>query len=191
MINATAAPDRLLVLGAGSAIARSTVEQLTARGTSSLVLAYRHPQRLYPWLGVLRRAHPTLEVTTLSVDTTDVEGRRYANEVALRGLRVDALTALRNHQRDGRAVVLISASLDVYLEPLGQLLDVDAVLCSHFEIDSTERLTGLLSGPNVRGEEKVRQLRHWMVGRGAFVHAYGNSTGDRALLAGADHPHWV
>ena len=87
--------------------------------------------------------------------------------------------------------MLISASLEVYLEPLGQLLDVDAELCSHFEIDSTERLTGLLAGPDVRGEEKLRQLRHWMAGRGAFVHAYGNSTGDRALLAAADHPHWV
>ena len=49
-------------------------------------------------------------------------------------------------------------------------------------------LTGELARPNVRGPEKVKRLDEWLEGdrQPAFVWAYGDSTGDRELLARAD-----
>ena len=48
-----------------------------------------------------------------------------------------------------------------------------------------------LDGANCRASEKVRRLDAWMdaVGlRDATVWAYGDSVGDREMLARADHP---
>jgi phosphatidylglycerophosphatase C len=50
------------------------------------------------------------------------------------------------------------------------------------------RLTGELAGANVRHDEKVRRLEAWL-GKDQAIElwAYGDSGGDRELLARADH----
>jgi phosphatidylglycerophosphatase C len=104
-------------------------------------------------------------------------------------LRPDTLARLQAHQGAGHRVVLISASPDVYLTPLGQHLGVDAVLCTGLEEDTSGRLTGRLAGRNCRGPEKVARLEAWLDGDGAsgpYLYAYGDSAGDRELLARAD-----
>jgi phosphatidylglycerophosphatase C len=122
-------------------------------------------------------------------------------------LRPDTLAMLRQHQRDGDTVVLVSASFEVYLRPLGGLLGVDDVLAARLAVSPEHRFTGELDGPNCRGPEKVRRLHAWldehhgdMGGRSGFhVTAYGDSTGDRELLLDADeavfvgrrHPSWL
>ena len=52
-----------------------------------------------------------------------------------------------------------------------------------------ERLDGTLVGGNVRGPEKLRRFRAWAGDRDIELWAYGDSAGDRELLAAADHPH--
>jgi phosphatidylglycerophosphatase C len=103
-------------------------------------------------------------------------------------LRPDSLTRLQAHQAAGHRVVLVSASPDAYLTPLGQHLGIDAVLCTGLEQDGNGRLTGHLAGRNCRGPEKVARLRAWLAGNAAmpYLYAYGDSAGDRELLAMAD-----
>lgn len=106
-------------------------------------------------------------------------------------LRPDTLGRLQAHQGAGHRVVLISASPDAYLMPLGQHLGVDAVLCTGLEEDGTGRLTGRLAGRNCRGPEKVARLEAWLEANAAdartpYLYAYGDSAGDRELLARAD-----
>jgi phosphatidylglycerophosphatase C len=56
-------------------------------------------------------------------------------------------------------------------------------------VGSDGRLTGELASPNVRREEKVRRLEAWLGDDGPVeLWAYGDSDGDRELLARADHP---
>ena len=96
------------------------------------------------------------------------------------------------HRSQDHRLVLVSASLEVYLEPLGRRLGFDAVLATGLEIGDDGALTGRLQGANVRGSEKERRLRSWLTGELAGrpweLWAYGDSTGDRELLAMADHP---
>ncbi len=119
------------------------------------------------------------------------EVRSIAEAFAIRlgccGLRADAVARLQAHQRAGHEVVLVSASLDVYLEPLGRQLGVDTVICSRLQVGDDGALTGELAGGNVRGPEKARLLRRWLGERRGAVYAYGDSAGDRELLALADH----
>lgn len=111
-------------------------------------------------------------------------------------LRPDTVARLGWHRDAGHRVVLVSASYEVYLEHVGRALGVDGVLATRLEADPDGVLTGRLDGPNCRGAEKVVRLRGWLaelgVGRdGVELFAYGDSAGDRELLAFADHPCWV
>ncbi len=109
-------------------------------------------------------------------------------------LRSDTLAKLREHQNQGDTVVLVSASFEVYLRPLGGLLGVSDVLAARLDVGPGQRYTGALDGPNCRGPEKVRRLHSWLDERhrdgggrhGVHVTAYGDSTGDRELLLDAD-----
>ena len=129
----------------------------------------------------------------------DVE--RHADEFAatLTGarLRDDVLARMQSHHEQGHAVVWVSASFAVYLRPLAARLGiVDAVLGTELAVADDGRCTGELSGANCRGPEKVRRLHAWLDerdgGRAAVeLWAYGDSAGDRELLADADHAVWA
>lgn len=103
--------------------------------------------------------------------------------------RVDAaaLDRLRWHADQGHELVLVSASLALYLQPLADALGFDEVLATRLVVDAKEHLTGDLDGANVRAEEKVVRLRRWLDGDPCELWAYGDSAGDRELLALADH----
>jgi phosphatidylglycerophosphatase C len=124
------------------------------------------------------------------VAALDDLGRRFAAHVTAAWLRVDTLARLRWHRERGHRVVLVSASLRPYLEPLAAtgLGGVDAVLCTDVEADDAGICTGLLAGRNCRGPEKAQRLRQWLGDRPATIWAYGDSAGDAELLAMADHP---
>jgi phosphatidylglycerophosphatase C len=117
-------------------------------------------------------------------------GARYAEELAE---RVDAAARRRIewHRARGDELVLVSASLHVYLAPLAQMLGFDDVLATRLSVGADGRLTGRLEGANVRAQEKVVRLRRWLGDDTCEVWAYGDSSGDRELLAMADHGFYV
>jgi phosphatidylglycerophosphatase C len=127
----------------------------------------------------------------LDAEQVDRLGASFAQEVASDLRRDDTTARLRRHRELGHTIVLASASLDPYLVPLGELLGVDAVVCTRLERGSDGLLTGGLVGGNCRGPEKARRVRGWLDGSGlaeAELWAYGDSPGDTELLAAADHP---
>ena len=95
---------------------------------------------------------------------------------------------LEQHRALGHRLVIVSASPELYVGPVGDELAVDAVIATRLEVGPDRRLTGAYDGANCRGGEKLRRLRRWIDDEapGALVWAYGNSAGDRQLLAGAD-----
>ena len=155
----------------------------------------RHPLAL---LGALaRRDNDRLKELACSAfagaDGAEVDrrGAAFARHVRAGWMRPDTLARLDRHRALGHRVVLVSASLEPYLVPLGALLGADAVLCTRLERGPDGRLSGRLDGPNCRGPEKPARLAAWLTTQGlddAEVWAYGDSRGDRELLAAADHP---
>ncbi len=130
------------------------------------------------------------------IDRIEEIADEFARSVHATGLRADTVELLDAHRRNGDTVLLVSASFEVYLRPLAELLGANDVLAARLDVGPDGRLTGLLAGPNCRGPEKVRRLHTWLDehagGRsGVHVTAYGDSTGDRELLADADVAHWV
>ena len=126
----------------------------------------------------------------------EVQGRTYAGTL-VELLRPELVERVRWHRDQGHAVVIVSASLAVYLRPLADELGIDDVLAVEMVCDDAGRLTGgVVGGANTRGPLKVARLRSWLderYGADAPVElwAYGDSAGDEELLASADHPTWI
>ena len=130
-----------------------------------------------------------------SIIDVEQHAREYGDQIYAVGLRPDTAARLAWHREAGHRVVIVSASYEQYVEVVGAHLGVDAVLATRLEVES-ERCTGRLLGANCRGPEKLARLRAWLADEGLSLDqvtlwAYGDSGGDRELLAAAQHPHWV
>ena len=121
-------------------------------------------------------------------------GPAHARAIA-RWLRPAALARLEWHRAQGHRLVLVSSTLDLYLRPLAAQLGFDDLLCSRLaerrDAAGVDRFTGEIDGVDCTGAEKARRLAA-LLGRldAHEVHAYGDSDGDRELLAAADHAHF-
>lgn len=164
-------------------------------------------------IGLLRRAHRLPPVAARrdrdrlrAIATEIVFARRpivdvlahadaHASEITHSGLRPDTLARLAWHRDAGHRVVIVSASYGEYLDGVADRLGVDDVLATRLEVEAGV-CTGRLAGANCRGAEKERRLQAWLAREGIdpdrlTIWAYGDSSGDRELLAMADHPVWV
>jgi phosphatidylglycerophosphatase C len=104
-------------------------------------------------------------------------------------MRPQTLQALTQHRLAGHRVVVVSASPEpivrVLMAPLGPV----EVVATGLESDGCGRLTGRISGPNCNGAAKPRLLAAHLGGwQPAASFAYGDSSGDDALLSSVDHP---
>lgn len=118
-------------------------------------------------------------------------GAAYARTLTSR-LRPAMVRQLEWHRHAGHELVIVSASLMVYLVPFAEDHGVHHVIGVELETGPNGLLTGGMVGPNVRGAEKAVRLRAWLDDQVPDdLWAYGNSSGDRELLAMATHPVWV
>jgi phosphatidylglycerophosphatase C len=108
-------------------------------------------------------------------------------------LRPWAMERLAWHLEAGHHCVMVSASPDIYLRRVAAQLGFQTLLCTEMEVQGG-RLTGRMATPNCHGLQKVVRLKAWMKGRfgagspeGLLMYAYGDTSGDRPMLALAQH----
>lgn len=116
--------------------------------------------------------------------------QHYAAHRLPRLIRPDMLARIQAHQQQGHRLILVSASVSLYLQPWAQATGFDAVLATELTY-ANETFQGEFATPNCWGAEKVRRLSQWL-GTPApkLTYAYGDSRGDREMLAQAQHP-WL
>ena len=108
-------------------------------------------------------------------------GVEYATTVLPRTVRQSALERIEWHKVQGDDVVIVSASLDVYLGPWCEKHGMDYV-CTTLE-EHCGRLTGRYVQGDCSGAEKVRRiLQRYQLTRYSLVYAYGDSAEDREML---------
>lgn len=102
----------------------------------------------------------------------------YLPKLRRRGLFPEALAAIETHRRAGDHLILMSATVDLYVPALAAALGFDDYRCSTVRFEN-DRLEGHLASANMRDEEKARALRE-LAARfpGRRIVGYGNSTAD-------------
>jgi len=208
------------VLNGGTPATRATVAAFDFDGTltrgGSTVPFLIALRGLLPVLGALVRNAPKLARAAI-VGGTAADGAKeavfvrvlggvpaaQAEKVAVRfaerhlehRLRPEVRARLEWHRRQGHQVVIVSASPECYVGPVGRSLGVDGVLATRLAVDASGMLTGRYDGKNCRGAEKYARVVAWLrangpPGTGApqpTLWAYGNSRGDLRLLDAADY----
>ncbi len=151
---------------------------------------------LWPWLGyklglvsgvAVRRRVTTHVLGGREATAIRALGARYARERLPRVLRPEAMARMDWHRQRGDRIVVVSASLDVYLVPWCRAHGLE-LICSELQTDG-DRLTGTYRGDDCAGAAKAARVRERLAlpdyGR---IYAYGDTIEDRELLALAHHP---
>lgn len=96
-----------------------------------------------------------------------------------------ALERLKWHQDQGHTCIIVSASVENWIKPWAS---DHGVLVASTRIEVIDgKITGRLLGENCYGGEKEKRVLELYPNRGEYqLYAYGDSSGDRALLAMAD-----
>ena len=104
--------------------------------------------------------------------------------------RPDARAEWDKCKAQGFERVIVTASPEILVGPLGQMLGADRVIGSKLAFSADGRLQPKLDGANCRGAEKVRRLKEVYGERMDLGLAFGDTAGDREMLAAATYGHY-
>lgn len=128
----------------------------------------------------------TVFLAGMRVEAYQARCRAYARLIYPIIARPDGLTRLRAHLGVHDQVALVSASLRDYLAVWAEELGVEHVLATEVEI-LDGRLTGRLRGDNCWGPGKLQAIRA-AFDQAPLMAAYGDTRGDKEMLAAAQNP---
>jgi len=117
----------------------------------------------------------------------DAWTQEFVPHLIAHGVWQAALACIAYHRAQGDTLILMSASVDLYVPAIGRALGFAATLCTPLAWRG-DALDGALAGTNMRGAAKARALKE-LRGRyqPAAVTAYGNAASDLGHLCLADH----
>ncbi|NEZ64926.1 HAD family hydrolase [Leptolyngbyaceae cyanobacterium CCMR0082] len=125
-----------------------------------------------------------------SIERLKTAAADYAHHYLPKLVDPDALERLHWHQRQGHQIILVSATLEIYLQPWMKTLPIDHLLATRLEHQGGS-VTGKLSGENCYGPEKVKRLERLLGDlQQYYIYAYGDGQGDRELLEAANEPYY-
>jgi len=109
-------------------------------------------------------------------------GEQYCSQRLPDTLRPAGLEKLNWHITEGHRVILVSASLEVWLKPWCETLGIE-LLATRISL-SDQVFTGHFLGNNCHGKEKVERIKeHLKLDDYSNIYAYGDSSGDTEMLA--------
>lgn len=114
--------------------------------------------------------------------------RRYSLKKISPMIRIKALEKIIRHKAKGDKVIILSASIENWIKPWADSHGIDDVIGTTVEIKDGI-LTGKFDSPNCHGKEKVRRLVEKYKNLDSYhLCSYGDSRGDKELLAISDEP---
>jgi len=139
--------------------------------------------------GRLKAAGLRILIGCIPQTNLQAEAEAFADVIFDRLLRPDARAAWTRHRAEGLKLIIVTASPEDIVAPFARRLGADALIGTRLAIDAAGRLTGALDGPNCRGAEKVRRSHDAFGAAAPLAVAYGDTDGDREMLAAAAAGH--
>lgn len=113
----------------------------------------------------------------------------FTQTVLPRIIRPAALARIREHQQQKAEVVVVSAAPAYWVQAWCANHGI-RLIATRLEVKDG-KLTGKIQGRNCHGEEKVARIREaYDLSRYSEIHAYGDTEGDKPMLALAHHAHY-
>lgn len=104
-------------------------------------------------------------------------------------IRKKAFEKISWHKANGHVVVVVSASIDLWLRPWCEKNNIE-LISTMLEIDD-KIITGKTFQRNCYGPEKVKRIREkYNLSNYKYIYAYGNSRGDYEMLSIANESHY-
>lgn len=128
----------------------------------------------------------------LSLAEFNQMGKQFYETQAEKLLHTDAVKAINKHMQNGDIVVILSASIENWVQPFASAVQAEGLISTQAEAQS-DKLTGRFATKNCYGQEKVNRLKTWLdanVKEQSYVIAYGDSRGDKELLEFANEKHY-
>ncbi|NNH00375.1 HAD-IB family hydrolase [Acinetobacter sp. ANC 5414] len=126
-----------------------------------------------------------------NADVLELEqiAQEYASNL-ISQLNPPLLKQLKQHQVLGDEVVLVSASVDVYLKHFCNLLNIDLICTQTEQVNNT--YTGQYTTLDCSSEQKkLRILEKYSLDHYSMIYAYGNSVEDNEMLSLATYSYMV
>lgn len=115
-------------------------------------------------------------------------GEEFAKKI-LPGLeRKAAMKRMQWHKDQGHLCLLVTASMDIWTKAWAREHGLELIATQSL-FDKEGIFTGKIKGENNWGPGKEKNLRNYFQGHEVSqMYAYGDSSGDKEMLAMADHP---
>ena len=112
--------------------------------------------------------------------------REFVEQILLPKVYAEGKKHIGLRRREGKKLVLVSASTENYMGFVADALGFDTLLCTPIEPDGTVKR-------NCKGEVKIRRIEAWLAENGLTADfssswAYGDSKSDLPMLRLAGHP---
>ncbi|HEY9049717.1 MAG TPA: HAD family hydrolase [Ohtaekwangia sp.] len=125
----------------------------------------------------------------MDVHTFNQWCKDFAKQCIPQLIRSKALDEIRQHQANGYKVVIVSASPENWVKPWADSLSVECI-ATRMEVIAG-KITGKFQGMNCHGEEKVERIRAYLnTNDFSPIYTYGDTSGDRPMLALGNHAHY-
>jgi len=121
----------------------------------------------------------------VSREQLEEEARAFAGAWSDALLRPDALACWNAWRARGARIVIVTASPDIVVAPFAEALGAEHLIGTPLAFDASGRSTGAFGGANCRGAEKVARLAQVFGEDFELAAAYGDTRGDREMLARA------
>ena len=138
--------------------------------------------------GRIKAAATRVFLAGVTRERLETDARAFAELMAPRMLRPDAVRTWRRWSQRNAKLVIVTASPEIIVAPFARGLGADLLIGTELKFDARDRVTGAFDGPNCRGPEKVRRLQEMFGPDVRLRAAYGDTSGDREMLAIADEP---
>ena len=97
------------------------------------------------------------------------------------------INKIKWHREQGHTIYVISASIEEWVVPWCLQNGITNVLSTKIKVDKNNLIIGTLKSKNCYGQEKVNRLLEMEPNRSSyFLYAYGDSDGDKEILAFAN-----
>jgi phosphatidylglycerophosphatase C len=122
---------------------------------------------------------------------TDIQslGRIFTDEVIPQYIRPEAFRKIQWHKSQGDKIVVVSASLDVYLKHWCNNNEL-GLICTKFEVKNG-LITGKYYHGDCSGKEKAKRIiKNYNIEDYKIIYAYGDTAEDREMLSLANKKYY-